>query len=113
MVKRIRSLKDGRGKHSNSLNNLKLGTPSRYQGKERHNFTIMPETYKWLHFEKGRTHLNASSRVDELVAQAREGLIFTPDKREEILTSLNSILDLSESAAINKKVKALIKLFSF
>lgn len=51
-----------------SLENLKLGAQARYQGKERHNYTILPETHEWL--EKSG---NASSRIDELVAAAKNG----------------------------------------
>lgn len=51
-----------------SLENLKLGAQSRYQGKVRHNFTILPETALWL--KKGG---NASERIDQLVASAKSG----------------------------------------
>lgn len=51
-----------------SLENLKLGAQARYQGKVRQNFTILPQTLEWL--KKGG---NASQRVDELVAAAKNG----------------------------------------
>lgn len=51
-----------------SLENLKLGAQARYQGKVRQNFTILPQTLEWL--KKGG---NASGRVDELVAAAKNG----------------------------------------
>lgn len=51
-----------------SLENLKLGAVSRYQGKLRQNFSILPQTLEWL-----KKAGNASSRIDELVAAAKSG----------------------------------------
>ncbi len=51
-----------------SLENLKLGPQKRDQGKARHNFTILPETVKWL-----KATGNASDTIDALVASARDG----------------------------------------
>lgn len=53
-----------------SLENLKLGAASRYQGKIRQNVSILPETLEWL--KKGG---NASSRIDELVRAAKSGYL--------------------------------------
>lgn len=54
-----------------SLENLKLGSKSRYQGKQRHNFTVLPETVQWL---KGTG--NASDAIDVLVEAAKsKGLL--------------------------------------
>ncbi len=50
-----------------SLENLKLGSKSRYEGKERHNYTILPETAQWLK-ETG----NASHTLDILVSLAKQ-----------------------------------------
>lgn len=64
-----------------SLENLKLGAEARYQGKERHNFTVLPETLEWL--KKGG---NASRRIDELVAAAKSGELkssYTHDRNHE------------------------------
>jgi hypothetical protein len=51
-----------------SLENLKLGAQARYQGKARHNFTVLPETVEWL-----KATGNASDTIDALVASARNG----------------------------------------
>jgi hypothetical protein len=51
-----------------SLENLKLGAQARYQGKARHNFTVLPETVEWL-----KATGNASDTIDALVAAARDG----------------------------------------
>lgn len=72
-----------------SLENLKLGAESRYQGKERHNFTVLPETVEWL--KKGG---NASRRIDELVAAAKSGdlkPIHTHDRKDENHLSSESV----------------------
>lgn len=64
-----------------SLENLKLGAQARYQGKVRHNVSLLPETMEWL--KKGG---NASSRIDELVAAAKSGelkSIHTHDTKDE------------------------------
>lgn len=51
-----------------SLENLKLGSQARYQGKARHNFTVLPETVEWL-----KATGNASDTIDALVAAAKNG----------------------------------------
>jgi predicted RNase H-like nuclease (RuvC/YqgF family) len=55
-----------------SLENLKLGAQSRYQGKQRHNFTVLPETVQWL---KGTG--NASDAIDVLVEAAKDKGLFS------------------------------------
>ena len=71
-----------------SLENLKLGAQSRYQGKLRHNFTVLPETVQWL---KGTG--NASDAIDSLVEAAKKGNFFSNNtherKDEEVATSDN------------------------
>ncbi|MBW4597601.1 MAG: hypothetical protein KME46_33055 [Brasilonema angustatum HA4187-MV1] len=51
-----------------SLENLKMGSVARNQGKVRCNITILPETKAWL--SKGG---NLSSRIDELVGKYLKG----------------------------------------
>lgn len=62
-----------------SLENLKLGAVARRQGKERHNYTILPETHQWLEHSG-----NASRRLDELVASAKRGEIKSGYTHERI-----------------------------
>lgn len=52
-----------------SLENLKLGGPSRKnkEEKERHNILVLPETFQWL-----RGTGNASDMIDVLVETARK-----------------------------------------
>lgn len=64
-----------------SLENLKLGAASRYQGKIRQNVTILPDSLEWL--KKGG---NVSGRIDELVAAAKSGELkssHTHDRKDE------------------------------
>jgi predicted RNase H-like nuclease (RuvC/YqgF family) len=49
-----------------------LGAQSRYQGKQRHNFTVLPETVQWL---KGTG--NASDAIDVLVEAAKDKGLFS------------------------------------
>jgi predicted RNase H-like nuclease (RuvC/YqgF family) len=68
-----------------SLENLKLGAQSRYQGKQRHNFTVLPETVQWL---KGTG--NASDAIDVLVEAAKsKGLLSnnTHDREPEVVSN--------------------------
>lgn len=51
-----------------SLENLKMGSVARNQGKVRCNVTILPETKAWL--SKGG---NLSARIDELVGKYLKG----------------------------------------
>lgn len=63
-----------------SLENLKLGAKSRYQGKQRHNFTVLPETVEWL---KGTG--NASDAIDVLVEAAKsKGLLSNNTHGKEV-----------------------------
>jgi predicted RNase H-like nuclease (RuvC/YqgF family) len=57
-----------------SLENLKLGSQARYQGKRRHNFTILPETVEWL-----KATGNASDTIDALVASVKDGSLRSKD----------------------------------
>jgi predicted RNase H-like nuclease (RuvC/YqgF family) len=68
-----------------SLENLKLGAQSRYQGKQRHNFTVLPETVQWL---KGTG--NASDAIDVLVEAAKDKGLFsnnTHDRKPEVVSN--------------------------
>ncbi len=71
-----------------SLENLKLGAKSRYQGKQRHNFTVLPETVQWL---KGTG--NASDAIDVLVEAAKSNNLLSSNthgqKEQELPTSNN------------------------
>lgn len=51
-----------------SLENLKLGAITRKKDKERHNFTLLPESVKWL-----KATGNASDTIDALVEAAKSG----------------------------------------
>lgn len=63
-----------------SLENLKLGTPARDQGKKRFNTTLRPDTIAWL--KRGG---NASQRIEDLVDAARSGYLksFPADKSSD------------------------------
>ncbi len=68
-----------------SLENLKLGAISRDKGKQRHNFTVLPETVQWL---KGTG--NASDAIDVLVEAAKsKGLLSnnTHDGETEVVSN--------------------------
>lgn len=68
-----------------SLENLKLGAQSRDKGKQRHNFTVLPETVQWL---KGTG--NASDAIDVLVEAAKsKGLLSnnTHDRETEVVSN--------------------------
>jgi hypothetical protein len=67
-----------------SLENLKLGTPARDQGKKRFNTTLRPDTIAWL--KRGG---NASQRIEDLVDAARSGYLksFPIDKSSVIATA--------------------------
>lgn len=74
-----------------SLENLKLGAESRRQDKQRHNFTLLPETVEWL-----KQSSNASDLIDRLVKSARAGHIHpnnTHGKKAEELTILDDVYE--------------------
>jgi predicted RNase H-like nuclease (RuvC/YqgF family) len=72
-----------------SLENLKLGAQSRYQGKQRHNFTVLPETVQWL---KGTG--NASDAIDVLVEAAKDkGLLSNNTHDREIEAVSNDVYE--------------------
>lgn len=74
-----------------SLENLKLGAESRRQGKLRHNFTILPETVRWL-----KATGNASDAIDGLVEAAGTGNLNsknTHDWKEAQNTESNDVYD--------------------
>lgn len=78
-----------------SLENLKLGAEARRQGKERHNYTILPETHEWL--GKGG---NASQRLDELVKAAKSGELkssYTHDRKDEVQSNSNHVYEQIEA----------------
>ncbi len=55
-----------KGKHPNSLANLKLGRIS--QGKENHSITISPENWEWL-----KSRGKPSKMIDLIVEMNRKG----------------------------------------
>jgi hypothetical protein len=57
-----------RGKHKNSLENLKMGAIARKQGKKRVNVTLLPQTLQWL--DKSG---NRSEMIDEIVRRILKG----------------------------------------
>lgn len=57
-----------RGKHENSLANLKMGSTSRSQGKRRVTVTLLPETIAWLDASGNR-----SERIDLMVRKILRG----------------------------------------
>jgi hypothetical protein len=61
-------MKNRKYNNPNSLANLKLGAMSRHSGKERHCYTVKPDTHEWL--AKGD---NASNRLDEMVGKSLQG----------------------------------------
>ena len=68
-----------------SLENLKLGAKSRDKGKQRHNFTVLPETVQWL---KGTG--NASDAIDVLVEAAKDkGLLSNNTHDQEVQLVFN------------------------
>ena len=69
----------GKKKHPNSLENLKMGTITRNQGKVRCQMTILPDTKKWLALGG-----NLSARIDELVAKILKGKLVGVCKLEEM-----------------------------
>ena len=77
-------IKDRNGKErildERSLENLKLGSIFRDQGKQRFNTTLRPETIAWL--KRGG---NASQRIEDLVDAARSGYLkgFQVDKTSD------------------------------
>lgn len=80
---------NGNGKHQvseRSLENLKLGAQTRYQGKVRRNTTLLPETIQWL---EGTG--NVSKGIDTLVDAARKGqLKFSSDNAHQQITNQQS-----------------------
>jgi len=60
----------GKGKHPNSLENLKMGAVSRRQGKKKVTLTLLPETIAWL-----KSSGNSSERVDEMVRRILNGTL--------------------------------------
>lgn len=77
-----------------SLENLKLGAQARYQGKVRHNVSLLPETMEWL--KKGG---NASQRIDELVKAAKNGELksdYTQNRKVEEQQSSNIVYNQIE-----------------
>lgn len=72
-----------------SLENLKLGAISRDKGKQRHNFTVLPETVQWL---KGRG--NASDAIDVLVEAAKsKGLLSNDTHNGDIQVVSNDVYE--------------------
>lgn len=77
-----------------SLENLKLGAEARRQDKQRHNFTLLPETIEWL-----KQSSNASGLIDRLVKSAKAGHIYpdnTHDGNGKELTISNDVYEKIE-----------------
>lgn len=69
-----------------SLENLKLGSESRRQGKVRCTISILPQTKKWL--ARGG---NLSGRIDEVVAKILEGHLVGIKKLEELQAEIKRL----------------------
>ncbi len=65
-----------RGKHENSLENLKMGAIARRQGKKRVNVTLLPQTLQWLDRSGNRSEM-----IDEIVRRILKGDL-VPKKHE-------------------------------
>ncbi len=107
-VKRGTIGKEKRILHPNSKDNLRLGPSSLMQGnkpKVRHNFTLLDETVEWL-----QKHKSASAKIDELVAQVREGQLVAV---QEVPNTKQQIADLEkELKQIRSKLKKVVKLLN-
>lgn len=90
-----------------SLENLKLGAEARRQGKERHNYTILPETHAWLEHSG-----NASRQLDELVASAKRGELKSDYTHERIQTEQqvsNSVYKEAEALKVElERLRSLV-----
>ena len=83
----------GKGQNPNSLANL--NPKARYQGKKRHNVTLLPETYMWL-----KQSGNISQKIDELVAEAMKS-----DDTHNLNNSDNTVYQ--ENEQLKRQVAAL------
>lgn len=70
-------------KKSRSVEHLEVGAASHDQAKTRLNVTVLPSTSTWL---KGRG--NASQTIDELVAEAMNGNLTSPEQSSQQLAEL-------------------------
>jgi DNA-binding transcriptional regulator GbsR (MarR family) len=82
-----------------SLENLKLGSKSRDKGKQRHNFTVLPETVQWL-----KDTGNASDAIDKLVEVARKGESLSNTEYQQKIKDLER--DLEETYLELSKVRS-------
>ncbi len=71
-----------------SLENLKLGSKFRDKGKQRHNFTVLPETVQWL-----KDTGNASDAIDKLVEVARKGELLSNTEYQQKVKDLERDLE--------------------
>jgi hypothetical protein len=78
----------------NSLANLKLGAASRHSGKQRHCYTIKPETHEWL-AKSG----NASMRLDEMVGKILAGELVTIQKLERAEAEIKRLKEIISTIA--------------
>ncbi len=69
----------GKKVNPKSLENLKMGSVARNQGKVRCQITILPQTKEWLAHGG-----NLSGRIDELVAKVLKGELVGARKLEEL-----------------------------
>lgn len=70
----------------NSLANLKLGATSRHSGKQRHCYTVKPETHNWL-----ASSGNASMRLDEMVGKILAGELVAINKVQALQTEVERL----------------------
>ena len=76
-----------------SLENLKLGSQARDQGKIKCTFTLLPNTISWL--KQGG---NASGRIDEMVDKILSGALVNSNSPSPALTdALKKIADLEQA----------------
>ncbi len=81
-----------------SLENLKLGSKFRDKGKQRHNFTVLPETVQWL-----KNTGNASDAIDKLVEAARNSDLLSNTEYQQKVKDLER--DLEETYLELSKVR--------
>jgi outer membrane protein TolC len=78
---------------------LKLGSKFRDKGKQRHNFTVLPETVQWL-----KDTGNASDAIDKLVEAARKGELLSNTDYQQKIRDLE--LNLEETYFELSKVRS-------
>jgi DNA-binding transcriptional regulator GbsR (MarR family) len=87
-----------------SLENLKLGSKFRDKGKQRHNFTVLPETVQWL-----KNTGNASDAIDKLVEAARKSELLSNTDHQQKVKDLER--DLEETYLELSRVRLELQTF--